>query len=137
LLEYEEEGIIEFEIWLELHSGSQLTFTLLVLNIPRAQVFSFLQYYDLRRLIVSVLICAPWIASRTFWDGRPTGYGRPARTVVLEFRIQVFVTIIIWVPGDTALKLAQKGRGMLGVGEAGRKLMFCWLFGSHRRGQQL
>jgi len=74
-------------------------------------MFSFLQYYDLRCLIVSVLVSAPGIARRTFWDGRPTGYGRPARTVVLKF--WVLVTIIAWKAGDAALKLAQESRGVL------------------------
>jgi hypothetical protein len=59
-------------------------------------MFSFLQYYDLRCLVVSLLVSASGIARRTLWDGRPTGYGRPARTVVLEFR--VLVTIIAWKP---------------------------------------
>jgi hypothetical protein len=89
----------------------QLTFALLVLDLPRVEMFSFLQYYDLRCLIVSVLVCAPGIARRTLWDGRPTGYGRPARTVVLEFR--VLIAIIAWNPGDAALKLAQESRGVL------------------------
>jgi hypothetical protein len=91
---------------------SKLTFALLVLDLSRAEMFSFLQYYDLRCLVVSiVLVSAPGIARRTLRDGRPTGYGRPARTVILEFR--VLVTIIAWISRDAALKLAQESRGVL------------------------
>ncbi len=93
--------------------GPQLTFALLVLDLSRVEVFSFLQYYDLGCLIVSILIRAPGVARRTLWDGRPTGYGRPARTVVLEFRVLVTVIAITWNPRDAALKLAQECRGVL------------------------
>jgi hypothetical protein len=97
-------------------------------------VLSFFQHHDLRCLVTSVLLSAPRIAGGALWDGRPTGYGRPPRTVVLE--LQVLVAIFVWDPGDAALKLAQKSRSVLTVGEAGRKLMFCWLFGSHRRSRK-
>jgi hypothetical protein len=83
----------------------------------------------LRCLVVHVILSTPRIVRRTLWDGGPTRYGGPARTIVLEF--WVLIAIFVWDPRDAALKLAQKGRGVLGVGEAGRKLMFCWLFGSH------
>jgi len=116
LLEYEEEKkIIEYLTIPEMMSGlvlpPQLTFALLVLNLSRVEMFTFLQYYDLRCLVVSVLVAAPGITHRTLWDGGPTGYGGPARTVVLEFR--ALVTIIAWKPGDAALKLAQESRGVL------------------------
>jgi hypothetical protein len=96
-------------------------------------MLSFLQYHDLRCL-VDVLVSTPRIARGTLWDGGPTGYGGPARTVVLKLR--ALVAIIVWESGDAALELAQKRRRVLGVAETGRKLMFCWLFGSHRRGSR-
>lgn len=74
----------------------QLTFALLVLNLSHVEMFTFLQYYNLRCLVVSVLVSAPGVARRTLWDGGSTGYGGPARTVVLEFR--VLVTIIARKP---------------------------------------
>jgi hypothetical protein len=89
----------------------KLTFALLVLGLSCAEMLSFLQYYDLRGLVVSVFVSAPGITRRTLWDGRPTGYGGPARTIVLEFR--VLITIIAWKPGDAGLKLAQESRGVL------------------------
>jgi hypothetical protein len=89
----------------------------------------------LRRLVVPVLIFAPRIVSRAFWDGRPTGYGRSPRTIILEFR--VLVAIFIWDPRYAALKLAQKSGCVLTVCKAGGELVFRWLFRrSHRRGEQ-
>jgi hypothetical protein len=98
-------------------------------------MFPFLQDHDLRRLVVPVLIFAPRIVSRAFWDGRPTGYGRSPRTIILEFR--VLVAIFVWDPRDAALKLAQKSGCVLTVCKAGGELVLRWLFRrSHRRGEQ-
>jgi hypothetical protein len=97
-------------------------------------MLSFLQHHDLRCLVIPIVffITAPGIVGRTLWDGRPTRYGRSARTVILE--LQVLIAIFIWNPGDAALELAQERGCVLAVCQPGGELVFCWFFRSHRRG---
>jgi hypothetical protein len=110
-----------------------LTFASLVLDLPRTEVLSFFQHHYLRCLVIPVVIFTPRVAGRALRDRRPTGNRWPPRTVILEFR--VFVAIFIRKSRDATLKFAQKCGRVLTIGETCRKLVFGWLFRSHRLGR--
>lgn len=115
------------------HDQVALTFSFLVLDLPSTEMLSFLQHYDLRCFVVTILIFAPRVIGRTLRDGRPTGNWRSTRPIVLEFR--VLVAIFVWRTGNAALKLTQECGRVLTVREAGGELVFRWLFRSHQRRQ--